>query len=158
MPLVDARAEVVRANDQFEFEPTAAEPIRHKIDHRHSAADRGEICGAWANIRVTNAGVVGCFPAYLHESEIERRRRIGSANSPAWRNHYEAMCKKTALHAAFKYAPKRMNPGADGLWEDDESQDGDEAVNDEAQLEGWVEEETPQTVSEYQRGLNSDDK
>lgn len=133
--LIDVRSEVVRKSDRFRYIPTSPEPLEHEIDPSVDPKERGDIMGAWAMIRQAQGPHVGCYSQFLRIEEIEKRRRMGFAGSPAWKNHFEAMARKTALASAFKLAPKKMNHGSSGLYGVDEGSDEEHAFEAQASVE-----------------------
>ncbi len=116
--LIDVRTEIVCTGDEFSYEPSSEKPITHKVQ---TDGERGSMLGVWAQVRVAAEGSqVGVYATYLSKADVERRRRIGFANSPAWKNHYEAMARKTALHQVFKYMPKGLNRNKSAAISDDD--------------------------------------
>jgi recombination protein RecT len=93
-------AEIVRAKDRFfyrkgtngalEFEPSLE-------------SDRGEILGAYALVEMKSGGMQY---DYMTKEQIEKVRQGSiSKDSPAWRNHWEEMAKKTVFRRNAKWLP-----------------------------------------------------
>ena len=102
------RANVVRDGDVFEWE----EGLEPRLVHRPllgPGRSQKDITFAYGVIRIRDAE-----PHFevLPREEIDRRRMMNEAEkrkkfSP-WREHYEAMARKTAVSAALKFAPKSI--------------------------------------------------
>ena len=87
-------AGVVYADDHFVIRAGTDDPgIEHRpnLDGRRSDSD---IVAAYASIRLADGGLAF---EWCDRSEIDHRRKAGGGNSPAWRNHFAAMARKTAL-------------------------------------------------------------
>ena len=90
-----SNVKITRINGQF------------KIEHPFSYEEpTGEMIAVYAT-----AEVEGCDPqsVVMRIDEIESFRQLSKApNSPAWKNHYEAMAKKTAIRQLAKFLPKSI--------------------------------------------------
>jgi recombination protein RecT len=98
---IDAR--LVHEADEFELYYDPAPVFRHRP---HLGPDRGEITHAygWCRLR-TGADHI----EVMTRDEIEAiRRGSSSGTSPAWRNHYGEMCRKTPLKRMFKRTPRSV--------------------------------------------------
>lgn len=87
-------ASVVYADDLFVIRAGTDDPgIEHRpnLEGRRSDAD---VIASYATIRLADGGLAF---EYCDRAEIDRRRKSGGGNSPAWRNHFAAMARKTAL-------------------------------------------------------------
>ncbi|MFG2328300.1 recombinase RecT [Streptomyces sp. NPDC048604] len=95
------KVETVRENDHFEHE----EGLEEKLVHRPCQdGPRGRAVAYYSIARLVNGGRT--FKV-MYPSEIEeRRQKMPSGNSPAWRNNYDEMAKKTVLRNHFKALPK----------------------------------------------------
>jgi recombination protein RecT len=94
---IDAR--VVRQEDRFElsFDP---EPTLKHVPVLHGEA--GEITHAYAYARLIDGSLV---VSVMTRAEVESIRKKGSANSPAWRDHWSEMAAKTVLKRMLKRQP-----------------------------------------------------
>jgi recombination protein RecT len=93
-------AEVVYEKDHFVFKK-GFEPV---LEFEPSlSGDRGEPLGAYALIITKNGGRMARF---MPSSDIEKVRQAAvSKDSPAWKNHWDEMARKTALRRVLKDAP-----------------------------------------------------
>jgi recombination protein RecT len=92
-------AHVVYEKDVFEFEYGLEEKLIHKPDHRHQK-------GPVAVYAVAHFKDGSHAFEVLSVEDIERARNTGKqGNSPAWRNHWPAMARKTAIRRLFKFLP-----------------------------------------------------
>lgn len=93
-------AEVVCANDRFvyrkglngvlEFEPNIT-------------GDRGAVLGAYALVEFKDGGAQYDF---MPKADIEKvRSKAMSKNSPAWKDHWDEMAKKTVFRRVAKWLP-----------------------------------------------------
>jgi hypothetical protein len=99
--VASAEAYVVHRNDKF-FQKFGSEP---QIVHEPPAlgTPRGDTVGAYAIIRLTSGEVI---QEVMDHDEIERIRGFSKAkDSPAWKNHWGEMARKTVLKRAAKSAP-----------------------------------------------------
>lgn len=95
------KVETVRENDYFEHE----EGLEEKLVHRPcKTGPRGKAIAYYSVARLINGGRTFkvMYPAEIEE----RRQKLPSKNSPAWRNSYDEMAKKTVLRNHFKALPK----------------------------------------------------
>ena len=87
-------AAVVYSCDQFLIRAGTDNPgIEHIPDLTGSRSD-SDIVAAYAVIRLSDGGLAF---EWCDRAEIDKRRKAGGGNSPAWRNHFAAMARKTAL-------------------------------------------------------------
>lgn len=95
------KVETVRENDYFEHE----EGLEERLIHRPFAGGpRGKAVAYYSVARLINGGRT--FKV-MYPSEVEeRRQKMRSKNSPAWRENYDEMAKKTVLRNHFKALPK----------------------------------------------------
>lgn len=96
------KAEVVYANDRFEFRPDMDRP-RHEVDW---FTPRGDVLGAYAYAEMVGGGVSKVV--IIGPREIERSKAASatadSKYSP-WTTDYPAMVLKTAVHQLAKWVP-----------------------------------------------------
>jgi recombination protein RecT len=93
-------AEVVYENDLFKFKK-GFDPVLEWEPCR--TGDRGQAVGAYACIITKNGGKMARF---MPKADIERIRQAAqSKDSPAWRNHWDEMARKTVLRRVMKDAP-----------------------------------------------------
>lgn len=93
-------AHLVGANDEFEF----AYGTDAYLHHVPALDDPGEPRCVYAVARLREGGTPF---AVLSLAEVDRRRRRSSApDSPAWRDDFSAMARKTAIRALEPFLPK----------------------------------------------------
>lgn len=67
---------------------------------------KGKVIAVYASADVKGAGSV---MVVLRADEIEKFRKMSKApNSPAWKDHFDAMAKKTAIRQLAKFLPKSV--------------------------------------------------
>lgn len=107
--ILGINAQIVRDGDFFEYE-LGLEP---KLRHRHSPApDREDkpITHAYAVARIKDAEPV--FEV-LSAAQLEMRaKRSSSGDTGPWTTDIEAMCRKTAARALWKWIPKSSEMAA----------------------------------------------
>ncbi|SDL28883.1 recombinase RecT [Streptomyces indicus] len=95
------KVETVRENDYFEHE----EGLEERLVHRPCATGpRGRAIAYYSVARLINGGRT--FKVMYPDEIEERRQKLPSKNSPAWRDNYDEMAKKTVLRNHFKALPK----------------------------------------------------
>ncbi|MEV0917889.1 recombinase RecT [Streptomyces sp. NPDC049967] len=95
------KVETVRENDYFEHE----EGLEEKLVHRPcKTGPRGRAVAYYSVARLINGGRT--FKVMYPTEVEERRQKMPSKNSPAWRDNYDEMAKKTVLRNHFKALPK----------------------------------------------------
>jgi recombination protein RecT len=121
--------EVVYEKDHFEFELGDDPFIKHKP---HLGADRGKPIAAYS-IATLKTGEKS--REVMSIAEIERIRSMApSKNSPAWKDHFGEMCRKTVARRHSKVLP--MSTDLDDLLRgDDEIMDVKAEVNERQQAE-----------------------
>jgi len=93
-------AQVVYANDHFEYEYGLAP----KLVHRPVLNDRGDPIAYYAVATTTTGG--SAF-VVLSRADVEKiRRRSKAKDSGPWQTDYDAMARKTAVRQLFKLLPK----------------------------------------------------
>lgn len=103
--LKSIEAHVVYEHDDFEFE-FGLEP---KLKHIPSMDDdRGEITWVYAIYHLVNGGY-GFEVMSKAEVNKHRNKYSKAANSPAWKDAWEEMAKKTVVKKALKYAPLKTD-------------------------------------------------
>lgn len=95
-------AEVVRENDEFEYE-LGLEP---KLVHKPAEKDRGEITYFYAVFKLTNGGE-GFSVMSKDDMDKHMRKFSKAANAgfSPWQTNYEEMGKKTVIKRVLKMAP-----------------------------------------------------
>ncbi len=80
---------------------------RYKVEHPFSyEKPTGNVIASYATAEIEG---FGARTMVLRIDEIERLRSFSPApDSPAWKNHYEAMCKKTVIRQLAKFLPKSI--------------------------------------------------
>lgn len=96
-------AHVVYERDEFGYEYGTGRFLRHVP----AGGDRGDPLLVWAMAELENGGKPFVV---LNYAEVERRRARGGFNgvndSPAWKNDWAAMARKTAIRALSPYLPQ----------------------------------------------------
>ena len=112
-------AEVVYERDHFIFRK-GFDP-RLEWEPYRGGDDRGDPVGAYA-LFITKLG--GRMARFMPKSDIEKiRKGAKSGESPAWRNHWDEMARKTALRRVLKDAPLSTEKFVRALEIDDEDHD-----------------------------------
>lgn len=98
-------AHVVYERDEFEFEFGLDPKLKHvpSMDE-----DRGEITWVYAIYHLVNGGY-GFEVMSRAEVNKHRNKYSKAANSPAWKDSWEEMAKKTVVKKALKYAPLKTD-------------------------------------------------
>jgi recombination protein RecT len=92
-------AHVVYEKDEFEYEYGLNERLVHKPNHEHKKKPIAVY--AVAHFKDESHAF-----EVLSIDEVEAARNTGKqGDSPAWRNHWPAMARKTAIRRLFKYLP-----------------------------------------------------
>ena len=106
-------AGVVYRDDHFVIRAgTDAPGIEHSpnLEGRRSAAD---VIASYASIRTADGGLAF---EYCDRAELDARRKAGGGNSPAWRQPFGALARKTALRKLLMGGTVPLAPElADGL-------------------------------------------
>lgn len=99
------KAEVVYANDTFEYDPGTMDRPIHKADW--FSDDRGQMIGVYAYAVMKNGATSRVV--LMSKADIEKVRKVsrssGSASSP-WVKWTDRMWLKTAIHQLYKWVPK----------------------------------------------------
>jgi recombination protein RecT len=112
---------IVRTNGQYTVEhPFSFDP------------PTGKIIAVYATAEVEGIGPQTCV---LRIDEIEKLHQMSKCpGSPAWKNHYEAMCKKTAVRQLAKFLPKSILDDFTRVAAEDEQRDFGQAATAAAGL------------------------
>lgn len=93
-------------NDYFDY----ALGLTEKLDHKPSDGDRGAITHFYCIVRYKDGGH---HIEVMTKGEVDRiRLRSQSKNSPAWRDDYAMMGRKTVIRRAAKYMPLSVQRAA----------------------------------------------
>lgn len=93
-------AEVVHEKDLFEYQKGTSFICNYKP---HLGDDRGRAIGAYALVEFKDGGIQADF---MTRGDVEKVRAIAkSKDSPAWRNHWDEMAKKTVFRRLSKWLP-----------------------------------------------------
>jgi len=92
-------AQVVYENDHFEYEYG----LEQKLVHRPSLAGRGKPIAYYAVATTVSGG--SAFVVLSLEDVEKHRKHSAFPNGGPWRDHFEAMAKKTAVRELFKLLP-----------------------------------------------------
>lgn len=99
-------AKEVRMRDHFVVHEGTEHKIEHHVDYTKGLKGRGEIIAVYAVAHFHNGGKA--FEIMSAEEVEEIRKAAPSGNSPAWRNHWGEMAKKTALRRLAKWLPQSV--------------------------------------------------
>jgi len=120
------RIKAISAHCIFESEKDAVrierKDGRFSVEHPFSyEMPTGEMIAVYATAEVEG---LGPQTVVLRREEVEKFRNVSKAkNSPAWKDHYEAMAKKTAIRQLAKVLPKAILPEFSRAASLDEEQD-----------------------------------
>ncbi|MET8624574.1 recombinase RecT [Kitasatospora sp. NPDC004669] len=92
-------AEVVYENDHFEWE----KGLSPKLEHRPVLANRGRPVAYYAVATTVNGG--SAFVVLSPDDVEAHRKHSKSGGSGPWRDHFDAMAKKTCVRELFKLLP-----------------------------------------------------
>ncbi|MDE2104911.1 MAG: recombinase RecT [Patescibacteria group bacterium] len=105
--LLGIKANVVRENDDFEFDDGIEPIVKHRYSH---IKDRGKVIGYWAGVKL-KSGFTSVSFMTVQEAE-EHRDRFAMTRSKdgkvfgVWIDNPDAMALKTCIHKCLKYVPK----------------------------------------------------
>lgn len=99
-------AREVRQGDHFVVHEGTKHEIEHHVDYSKSRRQRGEIIAVYAVAHLKHGGKV--FEIMPADEVEEIRQQAPGANSPAWRNHWAEMAKKTVLRRLAKWLPQSV--------------------------------------------------
>lgn len=100
--VANVKAEVVRANDKFHYQPSMTRP-EHEVDW---FSDRGDILGAYAYAEMTDgttSKVIVINQQYL--AKVRAMSRGSDKATSPWNKWEEAMTLKTAIHRLEPFVP-----------------------------------------------------
>lgn len=93
------QAHIVYENDEFEIQYG----LEEKLVHVPARGDRGEPIGVYAIARFKDGSH---HFEFLWAEDVERIRKMSKVpDSGAWKDHWEAMWRKTAIRQLAKYLP-----------------------------------------------------
>lgn len=118
------RAEIVRQNDDFDFQLGSKPFIRHS---RNLASDNDSIIGAYAIAELADG--LQQFEV-MSKSDIDKimeRSESAKSNFSPWKSDYSEMARKTVIRRLYKYLPKSSIKAVDKLQAFEEN-DFDETV------------------------------
>lgn len=96
-------ADVVRKTDTFIYKGKDERPT-HEFNAFDSPSKRGEIIGVYCYARLQGGDYL---TEIMSRDDIDKvRNASAAANSPAWKNWYEEMAKKSIIKRAHKLWPK----------------------------------------------------
>lgn len=95
------KAEIVRANDDFEYMGPFMHP-RHKFNPFASSEQRGDVLGAYSIAKLANGETL---IETLSMEEIAKIRAKSKAKSGPWFEWFDEMVKKSVLKRAYKMWP-----------------------------------------------------
>jgi recombination protein RecT len=99
----DLNADVVYRADRFSLRRGTTNEVVHDAD-LDDPHDPATIRGAWlvANLSTPGGEVID----WINRHDVERRRALSAApNSPAWKNNYDAMTRKSVIRKAAPMLP-----------------------------------------------------
>lgn len=102
--IADIQAEVVCANDKWEYELG----LTPKLRHIPADGNRGDPVRYYAVIRTKSGGTIS---AVMSKEEIldHAKKFSKSYSSGPWQTNFDEMAKKTVLKKALKYAPLKSD-------------------------------------------------
>lgn len=100
-------AHVVYRSDTFEVELGTNQPNITHVPNLEVARRDEDVVAAYAVMRTKAGGLVF---EYLDRGEIDSRRKQGGKNSPAWRSHFAAMARKSAIKKLLMGGLVPLNP------------------------------------------------
>ncbi len=99
-------ARTVHANDRFSY----AYGLEEKLEHDPAPGERGPVVFVYAVARLKSGGH---HFEVLSRDEVEKvRQRAPGGNSPAWKDHWDEMAKKTAIRRLAKFLPLSVQKAA----------------------------------------------
>lgn len=108
----------VHTGDVFEYELGLDPKVRHVPNHD---VERTEATMTFVYAVAALRGSEDRQFVVLSKRDVEKRKAIG-AGGPAWREHYLAMAKKTAVRALFTWLPKSPEMARAAIVDDAETQ------------------------------------
>lgn len=97
---------VVHTNDDFQYERGFPE---NRLSHKPAAGDRGDVVGYWAGYRLVNGGYDFVYlPRHACMDHGKRYSKTFANPEGPWQKSPDAMCLKTVLLQAVKYAPQSI--------------------------------------------------
>jgi recombination protein RecT len=99
--LVSISAEIVYANDHFEYE----KGLNDKLVHRPVLNNRGAMIAAYAVAKLKDGGHQFLIMSREEIDEVKARAKIQSG---PWTTDYEAMAQKTVVRRLFKWLPSSV--------------------------------------------------
>lgn len=152
--IISLSAQAVYSNDEFKYELG----LNESLSHKPNIADRGELIAVYAIAQLVGGGHQ---IDVMSKSDVEKvRRKSAQANSPAWRDYYDEMARKTVVKRLFKYLPVSIEI-RDALSVDDASSNGQ--FDAKYALEGTLEDgimfdtETGEVTSEIEETSQADE-
>ena len=122
----DPQAQVIYADDDFEYEINPATGKKRVLKHVQKLAniDKSKIVGAWALVPYANDPTADPKVEVMTMAEIKQSWMQGATKgeSPAHRNFPAEMCKKTVINKAIKLF---ISTGEDGTTEAPEYQEAE---------------------------------
>jgi len=104
--VININAQAVRENDHFEYRYGLDETLEHIPAMR----DRGEITHFYAYAKFKDGG--HAWDVMSKEEVDEIRAASPGRNSPAWKNHYGQMGRKTIIRRLANYLPLNVQKAA----------------------------------------------
>lgn len=101
--VVSVKAELVRENDVFEYDPAEMPRPHHKVDW---FGDRGEIIGAYSYAEMAGGGtsrVVIIDKTYI--AKVRAQSKGSNSSSSPWVKWEESMVLKTVIHRLEPFVP-----------------------------------------------------
>ncbi len=101
--VLDIDSDVVHAADTFDFQRGSDPHLHHRWAEAREIMTVKNTTYAWACIRYKSGGFE--FEVLTKDDVEMRRKRAPSANSPAWKDWWSAMARKTAIRQLAKRMP-----------------------------------------------------
>lgn len=102
--VADIQADVVKANDVWEYELG----LNPKLRHVPADKNRGDPVRYYAVIRMKDGGTISAVMG-VDEITAHARKYSKSFNNGPWQTNFDEMAKKTVLKRALKYAPLKSD-------------------------------------------------
>lgn len=145
-------AEIVCENDHFVFRKGLTATLEFEPLLR---GERGACIGAYSLVEFKDGGVQYDF---MSRDQIEKVRAVAkSKDSPAWRNHWEEMAKKTVFRRVAKWLPLSTEKFVAAVEHDNSQVDLDEVMSVE-RVEGAAPRSRAAQLTDRLSGNNPEDR
>lgn len=104
--VVSVKAEVIYANDRFDWDPDTMDKPSHKANWLAGKKERGDMIGVYAYARMRDGSY--SRPAVMGKEEVMEHKAVsktGSGPDSPWSKWPRSMWLKTAVHELAKWVP-----------------------------------------------------